>query len=159
MAEPLSPWLATGLCWLIARFCRPLMSGLFPADEDPGESVDGERLELVAVDHYIEMATNVKVKIESALRERGVADAESAVDEVLMATMVDSPENAMRIGTYYRQRNIAETYARQLLGQYMLKDAPPARVQRVIDGLITLAPRPRIRHGLSPVLRHRTGGN
>ena len=46
----------------------------------------------------------------------------------------------MRIATFYRQRNIAERYARQLLENYMLRDAHPERVQGVIDGLITQAP-------------------
>ena len=57
-----------------------------------------------------------------------------------MTAMVDNPDNAMRIATFYRQRNIAERYARQLLENYMLKDAHPARVQGVIDGLIAQAP-------------------
>ena len=118
----------------------PIDVGLVPGYAEPEEGTDGERLELVAMDHYIEMATNAKVQIESALQEEGVSSAGSAADEALMTAMVVNPENAMRIGTYYRQRNIAETYARQLLENYMLKDSSPARVQRVINGLITQAP-------------------
>ena len=118
----------------------PIDVGLMPAYDDPEADTDDERLEPVAMDHYIAMAANVKVRIESALRERGISDAGSAADAALMTAMVASPESAMRIGTYYRQRNIAETYARQLLENYMLKDSFPARVQRVIDGLITQAP-------------------
>lgn len=118
----------------------PIDVGLVASYVGTEMDTGGERLEPVAMDHYIEMAANVKVQIESALQERGISDAGSAADEALMAAMVANPESAMRIGTYYRQRNIAETYARQLLENYMLKDAPPEQVQGVIDGLITQAP-------------------
>ena len=118
----------------------PIDVGFVPIYTEPEEDTEGERLEPVAMDHYIEMAANAKVQIERALQEQGVSGAGSAADEALMTAMVTNPENAMRIATYYRQRNIAETYARQLLGNYMLKDASPARVQKVIDGLITEAP-------------------
>ena len=116
----------------------PIDVGLYygGTEADTGE----ERLEPVAMDHYIAMASDAKVKIESALQEQGISDAGSAVDEALMTAMVDNPENAMRIGTYYRQRNIAETYARHLLENYMLKNSDPVQVQKVIDGLITQAP-------------------
>ena len=118
----------------------PIDVGLVPVIDEPDQDEDAFRLEPVAMDHYIQMAANAKVQIESALQQQGIADAGSAADEALMSAMVDNPENAMRIGTYYRQRNIAETYARQLLENYMLKDAPPAQVQKVIDGLISHAP-------------------
>lgn len=118
----------------------PIDVGLVTSYVGTEVDTDEERLEPVAMDHYIEVATNVKVKIESALQERGVSDAWSAADKALMIAMVENPESAMRIGTYYRQRNIAERYARQLLENYMLKDASPERVQDVIDGLITQAP-------------------
>lgn len=118
----------------------PIDVGLVPRYDELGEDADGDRLEPVAMDHYIEMATHAKVQIERELQEAGITDAGSSADEALMTAMVDNPENAMRIGTYYRQRNIAETYARQLLENYMLKDASPSQVQKVIDGLIALAP-------------------
>ena len=118
----------------------PIDVGLVPSYVGTEVDADGQRLELVAMDHYIEMAANAKVKIESALQEQGISDTGSTADESLMTAMVANPENAMRIGTYYRQRNIAETYARQLLENYMLKDAPPEQVRRVIGGLITQAP-------------------
>ena len=118
----------------------PIDVGLVPVRVEAEDGNGGERLEPVAMDHYIDMAANAKVQIERALQERGVSSEGSAADEALMTAMVSNPENAMRIATYYRQRNIAETYARQLLENYMLKEAPPARVQKVIDGLITQAP-------------------
>lgn len=118
----------------------PIDVGLIPVRVESGESPEGDRLEPVAMDHYIEMAANAKVRIESALQEHDVSSAGSAADEALMTAMVANPENAMRIGTYYRQRNIAETYARQLLENYMLKDAAPNRVNKVIGGLVTRAP-------------------
>ena len=118
----------------------PIDVGLVPVQVEPEEGSSGERLEPVAMDHYIDMAANAKVHIESAMQEHGIYGAESKADEALMTAMVANPENAMRIATYYRQRNIAETYARQLLANYMLKDAPPARVNKVIDGLVTRAP-------------------
>ena len=118
----------------------PIDVGLVPVHVESDEGSDGERLEPVAMDHYIAMAANAKVQIESALQSQGISSAGSAADEALMTAMVVNPENAMRIASYYRQRNIAETYARQLLENYMLKDAPPARVQEVINGLITQAP-------------------
>ena len=118
----------------------PIDVGLVPLHVESEEGAGGERLEPIAMDHYIDMAANAKVQIESALQEQGVSSPGSAADEALMTAMVANPENAMRIATYYRQRNIAETYARQLLENYMLKDASPARVQKVINGLITQAP-------------------
>ena len=118
----------------------PIDVGLVKPYVGAETDADEERLEPVAMDHYIAMAADVKVRIESALREQGISDAGSAADAALMTAMVANPESAMRIGTYYRQRNIAETYARQLLENYMLKDSSPDRVQRVIDGLITQAP-------------------
>ena len=118
----------------------PIDVGLVQVYVESDEGSDGERLEPVAMDHYIAMAANAKVQIESALQSQGISSAGSAADEALMTAMVVNPENAMRIASYYRQRNIAETYARQLLENYMFKDAPPARVQEVINGLITQAP-------------------
>lgn len=118
----------------------PIDVGLVPRYVEPGEDADGERLEPVAMDHYIEMATNAKVQIEKELQDAGITEIGSSADEALMTAMVSNPENAMRIGTYYRQRKIAETYARQLLENYMLKDASPSWVQKVIDGLIAQAP-------------------
>ncbi len=118
----------------------PIDVGLVPIYDDSEEATEGERLEPVAMDHYIDMATNAKVQIERELQEQGVSGAASAADEALMTAMVNNPDNAMRIATFYRQRNIAERYARQLLENYMLKDAHPTRVQGVIDGLITQAP-------------------
>ena len=118
----------------------PIDVGLVTAHVESDETPGRDRLEPVAMDHYIDMAANAKVKIESALQEQDVSSAASAADEALMTAMVANPENAMRIATYYRQRNIAETYARQLLANYMLKNAPPARVNKVIDGLVTRAP-------------------
>lgn len=108
----------------------PIDVGLVPVRVEAEDGNGGERLEPVAMDHYIDMAANAKVQIERALQERGVSSEGSAADEALMTAMVSNPENAMRIATYYRQRNIAETYARQLLENYMLKEAPPARVQK-----------------------------
>ena len=118
----------------------PIDVGLVPVHFEPEEGPERDRLEPVAMDHYIEMAANAKVQIESALQEHDVSSDGSAADEALMTAMVANPENAMRIGTYYRQRNIAETYARQLLENYMLKDASPVRVHEIITGLITQAP-------------------
>ncbi len=118
----------------------PVDVGFVLVYDEPEAGSDGERLEPVAMDHYIAMAANAKVQIESALQNQGISSAGSAADEALMTAMVANPENAMRIATYYRQRNIAETYARQLLENYMLKAAPPSRVQEVINGLITQAP-------------------
>ena len=121
----------------------PIDVGLVNVYDEPdegSEGSEGERLEPVAMDHYIDMAANAKVQIESELQNQGISGARSAVDEALMTAMVVNPENAMRIAKYYRQRNIAETYARQLLENYMLKDASPAQVQEVIDGLITQSP-------------------
>lgn len=118
----------------------PIDVGLVPIYDESEEETEGERLEPVAMDHYIDMATNAKVKIERELQEQGISGAASAADEALMTAMVDNPDNAMRTATFYRQRNIAERYARQLLENYMLKDAHPVRVQGVIDGLIAQAP-------------------
>ena len=118
----------------------PIDVGLVQVYDESEETDEGQRLEPVAMDHYIDMAVNAKVKIESALQDQGLSSAASAADEALMTAMVDNPDNAMRIATYYRQRNIAERYARQLLENYMLKDDNPTRVQGVIDGLITEAP-------------------
>ena len=118
----------------------PIDVGLGQVYDELEESDEGERLEPVAMDHYIDMAVNAKVQIESALQEHGLSGAASAADEALMTAMVDNPENAMRIAKFYRQRNIAETYARQLLENYMLKDANPQRVNKVINGLITQSP-------------------
>ena len=118
----------------------PIDVGLVSIYDESEEGTEAERLEPVAMDHYIDMATNAKVQIERELQEQGISGAASAADEALMTAMVDNPYNAMRIATFYRQRNIAERYARQLLENYMLKDAHPARVQEVIAGLITQAP-------------------
>ena len=110
--------------------------------EDPEHEGDTgeERLEPIAMDHYIEMAANAKVQTERKLQKAGIADAHSAADEALMTAMIENPDNAMLIAKFYRERNIAEKYARQLLENYMLKNASPVEVEKVIAGLITQAP-------------------
>ena len=118
----------------------PIDAGLVPDDSEYEEDTGEERLEPVAMDHYIDMATNAKVQIEKELQKADITNAHSAADEALMTAMVENPKNAMRIATLYRQRNIAEKYARQLLENYMLKDAHPMEVDKVIDGLITQTP-------------------
>ena len=117
----------------------PIDVGLVPLHDSSDEDM-GERLEFVAIDHYIKMAADARIQVELSLQEANIPDATSAVDEALMTSMVNNPTNAMLIGKYYRQRAIAETYARQLLKDYMLKDASPERVKNVIDGLIVNAP-------------------
>ena len=99
-----------------------------------------ERREPIAMDHYIKMAANAKVEIVRALQNEGITNTKSAADKALMTAMVENPDNAIRIATLYRQRNTAEQHARQLLENYMLKNADPERIDKVIAGLITEAP-------------------
>ena len=117
----------------------PIDVGFVAIDHVADPDAD-DRQEPVAIDHYIGMVANAKVQIESALREKGLSDVGSAADEALMTAMVTNPENAMRIGARYRQRNITEKYARQLLENYMLKDACPELAPKVIDRLICETP-------------------
>ena len=106
-----------------------------PEDEPPYKRVD-----LVALDHYISMAVDAKVKVEGALKARKLESSTSNVDASLMMAMVGKPEAAMLIGEYYRQRSIAETYARQLLREYMLRNAEPSQLEQLINKLVTEAP-------------------
>ena len=117
----------------------PIDVGLVYLYDDSNEAAEN-RLELVAMDHYLKMAADARIHVERALREAGIGDATSSVDNALMSAMVNNPEGAMRIGSYYRQRAIAETYANQLLKNYMLKEAPSHQLEQVLDGLITNAP-------------------
>ena len=92
------------------------------------------------MDHYIKMVAEARVRVENALLSAGLLEASSRVDEAFIYAMLKNPESAMRMGSFYRQRAIAETYARRLLEDYMLKDASPDQLERVLDGLITNAP-------------------
>ena len=64
-----------------------------PEDEPPYKRVD-----LVALDHYISMAVDAKVKVEGALKARKLESSTSNVDASLMMAMVGKPEAAMLIG-------------------------------------------------------------
>ena len=97
------------------------------------------RVETVAIDHFIKAAAQARIEVEREFRRMGWTEAKSDADSAMLRTMVEQL-GVLEIGKIYREKNIAQHYANQLLQSYMLKGAPHEMIDRVISRLVVDTP-------------------
>lgn len=92
------------------------------------ENDENNRIELAAIDKYIEFVKHCKKTIEDAGMETNLEDA-------LLVEMVRQI-GATNIGSFFRKREWTKYYAEILLSDYMLKDI--ADKQKIMDHIIDM---------------------
>ena len=114
-------------------------SGQSPEDTFPEETPD-EEVELVAIDHFIQVAKHARIEIERGFRERGWRLSKTDVESQMLCEMVRQL-GVLTVAQYYREKNIAQAYASELLKSYMFADGVEQHVlDRILRRLITEAP-------------------
>lgn len=92
------------------------------------ENDENNRIELAAIDKYIEFVKYCKKTIEDA-------EMETNLEEALLVEMVRQI-GATNIGSFFRKREWTKYYAEILLSDYMLKDIPDK--QKIMDHIIDM---------------------
>lgn len=107
----------------------------FREEEDP----DTE-MELVAIDHFIKVATQARIEIETEFRRRGWKSANSQVEQAMLCKMVDQM-GVTDIAKVFREKNITQEYARELLRCYMFRDSiQQSDMEAILRRLVVEAP-------------------
>lgn len=101
---------------------------------------ENERIELTAIDYFIKFVSASQDAIQGVLRKNGVSEP-SPVGSDLLVRLVDQVQ-AIKVGSYYRQRTLTGHYAEELLDQYMLVGFPNSsgRRNRIVQELLFSAP-------------------
>ena len=109
------------------------------------EEQEGTRdIELVTIDHFIKVATQARIDVENEFRRRGWHTAKSDVESAMLCEMIKEL-GVMEIAKIYREKNIANEYARELL-RYMFKKSglddyrDSKKIQRILRRLVVEAP-------------------
>lgn len=92
------------------------------------EGDENNRIELAAIDKYIEFVKHCKKIIEDA-------EMETNIEEALLVEMVRQV-GVVNIGSFFRKREWTKYYAEILLSDYMLKDIPDK--QKIMDHIIDM---------------------
>jgi len=87
------------------------------------EEEEETEIQLVAIDHFIKVATQARIDIENEFRRRKWEMAKSDVENAMLCEMVREL-GVIEIAKLYREKNITQEYARELLKSYMFKDQP-----------------------------------
>jgi hypothetical protein len=117
-------------------------AGLSPIDititEDPSSGRD--EIELANVECFMDFAQTAREKIEKCLKGLG-SNNPSSVESDLLVKMVEQ-ETALKVGKYFRERELTRHYAQELLDNYMFGKIHNKSDKRdhVIEGLLTGAP-------------------
>lgn len=117
-------------------------AGMSPIDititEDSSSGRD--EVELANVECFMDFAQTAREKIEKSLKLLGSKNT-SSVESDLLVKMVEQ-ETALKVGKYFRERQLTRHYAQELLDNYMFGQTPNTsdRRDRVIEGLLTGAP-------------------
>jgi len=107
----------------------------FREEEDPDTEV-----ELVAIDHFIKVATQARIEIETEFRRRKWSRATSQVEQAMLCKMVDEM-GITEIAKVFREKNITQEYARELLRCYMFKDSKSTSdMDAILRRLVVEAP-------------------
>lgn len=77
-----------------------------------------EREELINIHYFMKFAVDCRERTEKMFKENGYKDAETNVESELLRAMVDEV-GALKIGKYYREKNLTGVYARRLMLDYM----------------------------------------
>ena len=98
----------------------------------PEEQERESAIELVAIDHFIKVATQARIDIESEFRRRNWKLAKSEVEQAMLCKMVEEM-GVVEIAKVFREKNISQEYARELLRCYMFN---LERAERIIDKIL-----------------------
>lgn len=104
-------------------------------DEAPEAEV-----ETVAIDHFIQVAKQARIEIERGFRQRGWRSSRTEVESAMLCEMVRQV-GSLTIAGFYREKNLTEAYANELLSSYMLAGrAVRPRIVKILKHLIFEAP-------------------
>ena len=101
---------------------------------------ENERIELTAIDYFIKFVQAGQDAVQGVLRKNGISEP-SAVGSDLLVRLVDQVQ-AIKVGSYYRQRTLTGHYAEELLDQYMLSGHQNSlgKRNRIVRELLFSAP-------------------
>lgn len=99
-----------------------------------------EHIELTAIDYYMQFVRDSQDGIQRVLKQHGLTAA-SQVGSDLLCRLVDQVQ-AIKVGSYYRQRMLTREYATELLDRFMLAGIPnaPGRRNKLLHNLLFTAP-------------------
>jgi len=99
-----------------------------------------ESIELTAIDYFMEFVKDSQKEIQHILRKEGIKSP-SRVGSDLLGRLVDQVQ-AIKVGSYYRERMLTRHYAEELLSRFMLVDLPniEGRQNKILDHLLFKAP-------------------
>jgi hypothetical protein len=113
-------------------------AGISPIDVSL--ETENELIELTAIDYFMSFVRDSQRIIQQVLHEVGV-DAPGSVGSDLLCRLVDQVQ-AIKVGSYYRQRTLTGHYAEELIDRYMLQGKPNAQGvrNRILHQLLFSAP-------------------
>lgn len=103
---------------------------LFPEEMTPDTEV-----ELVVIDYFIQVAKDARIEIEREFRQKGWKTSRTEVDSALLCEMTRQL-GVLNIAKFYRERNITQEYARELLTKRMFGDEPSKVKTPKVDGIL-----------------------
>jgi len=124
---------ATLLCLAANEIRLAHYAGLSPIDITlVSEPLEGKReeVELASVDGFMEFSKKARQIIEEQLRKMDIKGGTNVDSELLVAMVKDV--GSLRVGKFFRERNLTAHYAKELLEQYMFLEVPD-RVERAED--------------------------
>lgn len=126
----------------------PIDITIYRSSDDPDQDQSGESgeqedegIELVAIDHFIKLAVRARIEMEREFERQGLQDAESNAESEMLQCMVEEL-GIIEIGQLYRQKDLTQVYANELLTSYMFAGEPgsDATIERILSRLIVEAP-------------------
>lgn len=107
----------------------------FPTEQET------EEIELVAIDHFIKVAVQARIEIEREFRLKGFQEAKSQVESEMLRQMVEEL-GVIEIGKFYREKNLTQAYASELLTSYMFtsKQGDDPTIEGILRRLIVESP-------------------
>ena len=106
----------------------------------PEEQEQETAIELVAIDHFIKVATQSRIEIESEFRRRKMKLAHSEVEQAMLCKMVEQM-GVIEVAKVFREKNISQAYASELLRCYMFVGERNSQIiERILRRLVAEAP-------------------
>ena len=105
----------------------------------PSEDNRRTEVELVAIDHFMKAAAQARIEVEREFRLMEWTEAKSDAESAMLRAMVEQL-GALEIAKIYREKNVTQDYARQLLKSYLLSGAESHDIERVVNRLVVDTP-------------------
>jgi hypothetical protein len=105
----------------------------------PSEDNRRTEVELVAIDHFMKAAAQARIEVEREFRLMEWTEAKSDAESAMLRAMVEQL-GALEIAKIYREKNVTQDYARQLLKSYLLSDAESHDIERAVNRLVVDTP-------------------